>query len=204
LEEGQNVALVSDAGMPGISDPGYELIQLVIEAGIPYTVLPGASASVTALVLSGLPNGRFCFEGFLPKNKKERSALLQKLQTEERTMIFYEAPHHLLATLEDLSTAFPARPMAACREISKKFEEVSRGTIEEVLEYFSQKEVKGEFVLIVQGAELVEEEKDLAWAIARTTALIEDGIREKDAIKQAAAEANLPKRDVYNAFVKEK
>jgi len=205
LLQGENVALVSDAGMPGISDPGYELIQQALAAGISYTVLPGASASVTALVLSGLPNGRFCFEGFLPKNKKERTALLQKLQTEDRTMIFYESPHHLVATLEDFAQTFPDRQMAVCRELSKKFEEVCRGSVEELLADFSMRDIKGEFVLIVKGAPPIEDErKDLPWAIARTKFLIEQGIREKDAIKQAAQESMLPKRDVYNAFVREK
>lgn len=205
LLQGENVALVSDAGMPGISDPGYELIQQALAAGISYTVLPGASASVTALVLSGLPNSRFCFEGFLPKNKKERTAVLQKLQSEERTMIFYESPHHLIATLEDFAQIFPARQMAICRELSKKFEEVCRGSVEELLTDFNERDVKGEFVLVVNGATPIKEEsKDIPWAIARTNALIEQGIREKDAIKQAAQEAMLPKRDVYNAFVKEK
>ena len=199
LLEGQNVALVSDAGMPGISDPGYDLAQQCLDAGIAYTVLPGACAAVTGLVLSGLATDRFVFEGFLSRQKNERQQRLQQLLYEVRTMIFYEAPHRLIATLEAMQTVFGSRQMAACRELTKKFEEVCRGTISEVLNHFQTQGIKGEFVLVVQGAKpQPPETHDLDWAAARSQALTADGLTAKEAIKQAAAEAGLGKREVYN------
>ncbi len=199
LLDGQNVALVSDAGMPGISDPGFDLAQQCLAHGISYTVLPGACAAVTGLVLSGLATDRFAFEGFLSRQKNERLNRLQQLLTEERTLIFYEAPHRLLSTLEAMQEVFGPRQMAAARELTKKFEEVCRGTIAEVMAHFQAQGIKGEFVLIVQGAEpLPPETHDLDWAAARTRALEEDGLTAKDAIKQAAVEAGLSKRAVYN------
>lgn len=203
LLNGENIALVSDAGMPGISDPGFELINECLANNIPYTVLPGASAAATALVLSGLANERYCFEGFLPRNKKERSAILEQLATEERTIILYEAPHHLKGTLQDLSAALtPERHMAVCRELTKRFEEVVRGSIDEVLAHFTDNEPRGEFVLVIAGfAPQAEQKKELPWALNRLEELIHANIREKDAIKQAAAEAALPKREVYNAYM---
>lgn len=200
LLDGQNVALVSDAGMPGISDPGYDLARQCLENGIPYTVLPGACAAVTGLVLSGLSTDHFVFEGFLSRQKNDRLARLQALAAEERTMIFYEAPHRLLATLAAMQSVFgDDRQMAAARELTKKFEEVCRGTIAEVIAHFEAQGIKGEFVLIVSGAEpQAPETHDLDWAAKRSQALEEDGLSSKDAIKQAASEAGLSKRDVYN------
>jgi len=204
LLAGENIALVSDAGMPGISDPGFELVNECIANGIPYTVLPGAQAAATALVLSGLANERYCFEGFLPRNKKERTARLEQLTAEQRTIIIYEAPHHLKDTLKDLAKYLTnERPMAACRELTKKFEESTRGTIGELIEHFSLNEPRGEFVLVISGFDpsTDAETKDIAWALARLEELLADDMREKDAIKQAALEADLPKRDVYNAYM---
>ena len=203
LLNGENIALVSDAGMPGISDPGFELINECLANNIPYTVLPGASAAATALVLSGLANERYCFEGFLPRNKKERTAILEQLAQEERTMILYEAPHHLNAALQDLANALsPDHPMVACRELTKRFEEAVRGTIAEVQAHFSQNEPRGEFVLVISGlAPQDEPKKELPWALNRLEELLNADMREKDAIKQAAAEAALPKREVYNAYM---
>lgn len=205
LMEGKNVALVSDAGMPGISDPGYELVREAIAKAIPFTVLPGAQAAATALVLSGLPTERFAFEGFLPRQKNQRKAHLEKLAEEERTMIFYEAPHRLLETLNALAEAFGNdRQMAAARELTKKFEQVIRGSIGEVISYFENNAIKGEFVLVVDGAEPVVILKDLAWAEKRVLELQEQGLSQKEAIKAAAKEADLPKRELYNLMMTRK
>ena len=205
LKEGKNIALVSDAGMPGISDPGYDLVQQCLAEDIPFTVLPGAVAAVTGLVLSGMPTQRFAFEGFIPRQKKERQQFLQNLLTEERTMIFYESPHRLEDTLKALAEIFPERQMAAARELTKKFEEIVRGTPIEVLNHFTTEGIRGEFVLLLHGAEPAPpEEKDLDWAVNRVAQLEQNGISQKDAIKQAAKEANLSKRDVYNFIVQNK
>lgn len=199
LLAGKNVALVSDAGMPGISDPGYDLVERCLQNAIPYTVLPGACAAVTGLVLSGLSTERFVFEGFLSRQKNERQSRLRQLVQEERTLIFYEAPHRLLATLSSMADVFGERPMAAVREVTKKFEEVCRGSASELLAHFQEQGVKGEFVLIVQGAPLPEAENhDAAWALSRSQTLEASGLSAKEALKQAAAEAGLSKRDVYN------
>ena len=199
LLAGKNVALVSDAGMPGISDPGYDLVERCLQNAIPYTVLPGACAAVTGLVLSGLSTERFVFEGFLSRQKNERQSRLRQLVQEERTLIFYEAPHRLLATLSSMADVFGERPMAAVREVTKKFEEVCRGSASELLAHFQEQGVKGEFVLIVQGAPLPEAENhDAAWALSRSQTLEASGLSAKEALKQAATEAGLSKRDVYN------
>ena len=206
LKNGENIALVSDAGMPGISDPGHELVLLCQRENIPYTVLPGASAAATALVLSGLDNTSYSFYGFLSRNKKERAAQLTTASQEKRTFILYEAPHHLKETLKDLAKALGEnREIALCRELTKKFEEVKRGTIGEMLDFYASNDPRGEYVLVLAGCILdsAGESKDLAWALARTAELLSE-MREKDAIKQASLEANLPKREVYNAFIKAK
>lgn len=204
LLEGKNVALVSDAGMPGVSDPGWDLIQQCLAEDIPFTVLPGAVAAVTGLVLSGLPTQRFSFEGFVPRNKKERRSFLQNLAEETRTMIFYESPHRLEETLAAMDEIFGTRQMAVARELTKKFEEVRRGTPAELLAHFQANEIRGEFVLIVEGKEPAEEAtKDISWALQRVNQLTAEGLSQKEAIKQAAKEAGLPKREVYNLIVKE-
>ena len=205
LKEGKNIALVSDAGMPGISDPGYDLVQQCLAEGITFTVLPGAVAAITGLVLSGLPTDRFAFEGFVPRQKKERQQFFLNLLYEERTMIFYESPHRLQDTLETMAEIFPDRTMAAARELTKKFEEIVRGTPSEILTHFETEGIRGEFVLLLHGAQPAQpEERDLDWAVQRTAQLEADGIPQKDAIKQAAKEAGLSKRDVYNFIVKNK
>lgn len=202
LKDGKNIALVSDAGMPGISDPGYDLVQQCLAEEIPFTVLPGAVAAITGLVLSGLPTDRFAFEGFIPRQKKERLQYFQNLAQEERTMIFYESPHRLEDTLETMAEVFPDRTMAAARELTKKFEEIVRGTPSEVLAHFEAEGIRGEFVLLMHGAEpALPEERDIDWAVNRAAQLEADGISQKDAIKQAAKEAGLSKRDVYNFIV---
>ena len=205
LKDGKNIALVSDAGMPGISDPGYDLVQQCLAEDIPFTVLPGAVAAVTGLVLSGLPTDRFSFEGFIPRQKKERLQYFQNLLHEERTMIFYESPHRLEDTLKTLIEVFPDRPMAAARELTKKFEEIVRGTPSEVLAHFEAEGIRGEFVLLLHGADPAPpEERGIDWAVERVAQLEADGISQKDAIKQAAKEAGLSKRDVYNFIVQNK
>ena len=206
LKQGKNIALVSDAGMPGINDPGCDLIRQCIEENIPYTIVPGPVAAITGLVLSGMPTERFAFEGFVPRVKKEKLAYFRKVQQEERTLVFYESPHRLKETLEAMITVFPDRQIAAARELTKKFEEVVRGTPEEVLNYFNENGIRGEFVVLVHGAEPQEEEdRDLDWAVKRVAILEEkEGISQKDAIKQAAKEAGLSKRDVYNFIVQQK
>ena len=205
LKDGKNIALVSDAGMPGISDPGYDLVQQCLAEDIPFTVLPGAVAAVTGLVLSGLPTNRFSFEGFIPRQKKERLQYFQNLVQEERTMIFYESPHRLEDTLKTLIEVFPDRPMAAARELTKKFEEIVRGTPSEVLAHFEAEGIRGEFVLLLHGADPAPpEERGIDWAVERVAQLEADGISQKDAIKQAAKEAGLSKRDVYNFIVQNK
>lgn len=205
LKEGKNIALVSDAGMPGISDPGYDLVQQCLAESITFTVLPGAVAAITGLVLSGLPTDRFAFEGFVPRQKKERQQFFLNLLHEERTMIFYESPHRLQDTLETMAEIFPDRTMAAARELTKKFEEIVRGTPSEILTHFETEGIRGEFVLLLHGAQPAQpEERDLDWAVQRTAQLEADGIPQKDAIKQAAKEAGLSKRDVYNFIVKNK
>lgn len=205
LKDGKNIALVSDAGMPGISDPGYDLVQQCLAEDIPFTVLPGAVAAITGLVLSGLPTDRFAFEGFIPRQKKERIQYFQNLAQEERTMIFYESPHRLEDTLKTMAEVFPDRTMAAARELTKKFEEIVRGTPSEVLAHFEAEGIRGEFVLLLHGAEPAPpEERDIDWAVSRVARLEADGISQKDAIKQAAKEAGLSKRDVYNFIVQNK
>lgn len=205
LKEGKNIALVSDAGMPGISDPGYDLVQQCLTEGIAFTVLPGAVAAITGLVLSGLPTDRFAFEGFIPRQKKERQQFFLNLLHEERTMIFYESPHRLQDTLKTMAEIFPDRTMAAARELTKKFEEIVRGTPSEILTHFETEGIRGEFVLLLHGAQPAQpEERDLDWAVQRTAQLEADGIPQKDAIKQAAKEAGLSKRDVYNFIVQNK
>lgn len=205
LQAGKSVALVSDAGMPGISDPGWDLIQECLAKDIPYTVLPGAVACVTGLVLSGLPTDRFSFEGFIPRQKNERLALLTALTDEQRTMIFYEAPHRLMATLEAMQAIWGERTVAVTRELTKKFEEVIRGSLSQVIDHFTTQGIKGEFVIVVHGAlPPIPEERDLDWAIARTAQLEDNGLPQKEAIKQAAKEAALSKRDVYNRIMADK
>lgn len=201
---GENCAQVSDAGTPAISDPGEDLVRLCAESGITVTAVPGPCAAITALSISGLPTGRFTFEGFLSTAKKSRAAHLNALQTERRTMIFYEAPHKLTATLADLAQAFGAdRRVALCRELTKLHEEVLRMTLREAAAYYSEQSPRGEYVLIVEGApEEPEDGVSLETALARVAALAERGVSTKDAVKQAAKETGVPKNVLYEAAVK--
>ncbi|MBE6950070.1 MAG: 16S rRNA (cytidine(1402)-2'-O)-methyltransferase [Ruminococcaceae bacterium] len=198
---GETCALVSDAGSPAISDPGEDLVRLCAENGITVTAIPGPCAVITALSISGLPTGRFCFEGFLSTAKKSRKEHLESLTGETRTMIFYEAPHKLLSTLEDLAESFGAdRKISLCRELTKLHEEVVRTTLGEAIERYTANAPKGEFVLVVDGAAPVEKEvataEDAGEMVKR---LMSEGLSRKDAIKQTAKALDLPKNVVYDA-----
>ncbi|MGN0976671.1 MAG: 16S rRNA (cytidine(1402)-2'-O)-methyltransferase [Faecousia sp.] len=201
---GETCALVSDAGSPAISDPGEDLVKQCAEAGITVCAIPGPCAAITALSISGQSTGRFCFEGFLSTAKKSRREHLDSLKKEQRTMIFYEAPHKLLATLEDLRDTFGEdRGISLCRELTKLHEEVVRTTLGEAVQRYTVTPPKGEFVLIVAGApqelpEAVPEED----AAARVAQLIEAGLSRKDAVKQTAQELGLPKNTVYEIALK--
>ena len=198
---GETCALVSDAGSPAISDPGEDLVRQCAEAGITVCAIPGPCAVITALSISGQATGRFCFEGFLSTAKKSRREHLESLREEKRTMIFYEAPHKLLATLEDMAEAFgPDRPISLCRELTKLHEEVVRLTLSEAVEKYTQDPPRGEFVLVVAGApETVKEVPTTQDAAAYVAALMEKGLSRKDAIKQTAKDLGLPKNVVYDA-----
>ena len=201
---GETCALVSDAGSPAISDPGEDLVRQCAEAGITVCAIPGPCAVITALSISGQSTGRFCFEGFLSTAKKSRREHLESLQKEERTMIFYEAPHKLCSTLEDMIAVFGNdRPISLCRELTKLHEEVVRTTLGQALEKYTETTPKGEFVLVVAGA--APEEKTTATAedgAARALELMQTGMSRKDAARQAAKELGLPKNLVYDATLK--
>ena len=200
LLAGESCALVTDAGTPAVSDPGEDLVRLCAQNGVAVQAIPGCCALVSALAVSGLPTGRFAFEGFLPVNKKERRARLQPLRTEERTMIFYEAPHKLVNTLEDLLEALGDRPAALCRELTKLHEETVRTTLSQALAHYRESAPRGEFVLVVAGAEPAEEagislEDGVRLVLARRAA----GERMKDAVRQVAADTGLNRNELYAA-----
>ena len=198
---GETCALVSDAGSPAISDPGEELVKQCAEAGVTVCAIPGPCAVITALSISGQSTGRFCFEGFLSTAKKSRREHLEALVREQRTMVFYEAPHKLLNTLEDMAATFGEdRPISLCRELTKLHEEVVRTTLGEAVKKYRENPPKGEFVLVVAGAPAAVPEAATADdAAARVAQLMETGLSRKDAIKQTAKELDLPKNVVYDA-----
>ena len=202
---GEICALVSDAGSPAISDPGEDLVKQCAAVGIPVCAIPGPCAAITALSISGQTTGRFCFEGFLSTAKKSRREHLESLKSEQRTMIFYEAPHKLLTTLVDMAEVFGGeRPLSLCRELTKLHEEVVRTTLSEALERYTENPPKGEFVLIVAGAK--PEEKEIPSetdAAARLAELIAQGLSRKDAVKQTAKELGLSKNAVYEIALKD-
>ena len=200
---GETCALVSDAGSPAISDPGEDLVKQCAEAGITVCAIPGPCAVITALSISGQSTGRFCFEGFLSTAKKSRREHLEALVGETRTMIFYEAPHKLLSTLEDMAEVFGSdRPISLCRELTKLHEEVVRTTLGEAIEKYTAQPPKGEFVLVVAGAVPVPKQAATAAdATQRVRILMAEGVSRKDAIKQTAKELDLPKNVVYDAAV---
>ncbi len=209
MEAGQDVALITDAGTPGISDPGEDLIRMCVEAGIEVTALPGAAACIPALILSGLPTGRFSFEAFLPREGKERAAMLEEMRDDTRTLVVYEAPHHLLGTLRDLSEALGDRPIAICRELTKVHEEVWRTTFAEAIAHYEEREPRGEFVIVIAGrdrAELIREEQARweALSLAEHMRLYTDaGMDKKEAMRQVAKDRGISRRDVYQQLLDE-
>ena len=203
LLAGESCALVTDAGTPAVSDPGEDLVRLCAENGVPVVSIPGCCALVSALAVSGLPTGRFTFEGFLPVNKKERRERLQALLTEERTMIFYEAPHRLRATLADLLEAFGDRPVSLCRELTKLHEETVRTTLAGAAALYGEREPKGEYVLVLAGAApAAEAAVTLEAAVAMVLERRAAGERMKDAVRQVAADTNIPKNELYDAALR--
>ncbi len=199
---GENCALVTDAGMPAISDPGEELVRLCAENGVEVLVVPGPAALVSAIALSALPSGRFCFEGFLSTSNKSRREHLEGLRGEKRTMIFYEAPHKLLRTLEDMKSTFGAeRRIALCRELTKLHEQTLRTTLGEALEYFTATPPKGEFVLVIDGAPEQELELSLDDALELAERYRAEGLSRKAACKKAASETGLSSKDLYDLSV---
>ena len=207
LREGRDIALITDAGTPGISDPGEVFVRMCNEAGIRVTSLPGACALITALTLSGLKTKRFCFEAFLPYDKKERREILAELVSETRTIIIYEAPHHLRKTLKDLRDSLGDRKMAVCRELTKQFEEVLHFTVDEALEYYNVNEPRGEYVLCIEGRsrEEVRQEEQESWqelSIEEHMKLYESkGMDRKECMKKVAKDRGLSKREIYDALI---
>ena len=203
LTAGQDIALITDAGTPAISDPGEVLVKMCHEAGIPVTSLPGPAALITALTLSGLSTRRFCFEGFLPPDKKERKAILEELKEESRTIILYEAPHHLKATLKELFDSVGERKITLCRELTKKFETVFPTTLENALQYYEENEPRGEYVLVMEGKSLSQKKQEQQESFAQMPIeehmkiYEEQGIEHKEAMKLVAKERGISKRDVY-------
>ena len=203
LLAGENCALVTDAGTPAISDPGEDLVRLCGESGITVEAIPGCCAAICALAVSGLPTGRFTFEGFLSANKKERRAALLKLKSEERTMVFHEAPHKLRATLSDMAEILGDRPVALCRELTKLHEETLRTTLSAAAALYAEREPRGEYVLVVAGAQPLEEPAvTLEEGVRRVLHLRESGVKMKDAVRTVAGETNLNKNELYAAAVK--
>ena len=207
MREGKNIALITDAGTPGISDPGEDLVRICYEEGIEVTSLPGPAACITALTMSGLPTRRFAFEAFLPREKKERALVLEQLKKETRTIILYEAPHHLVKTLEELLEALGNRKIAVCRELTKRYEEKTLASISEMLDYYKENEPRGEYVLVLEGKsfETIAEEEKKSWeamTIEEHMAVYEgQGTDRKEAMKLVAKDRGISKRDVYQALL---
>ncbi len=207
MKEGKNVALITDAGTPGISDPGEELVRMCYEEGVEVTSLPGACACVTALTLSGLPTRRFCFEAFLPTEKKERQEILKELERETRTIVLYEAPHRLVRTLEELAEFLGERSISVCRELTKKHETVFQTTVAEALEYYREHAPKGECVLVIRGKSraAIREEEQQRWEELSVKEHMEhylsQGIEKKEAMKLVAKDRGVSKRDIYQELL---
>ena len=201
LEAGESCALVTDAGMPGISDPGEDIVKLCAERGIRVTAVPGPCAAMTALTLSGLFTARFAFEGFLTTNRGERTKRLQALKTDDRTLIFYEAPHKLKATLADLFEAFGDRKISLCRELTKLNEEIIRTRLSDAVRLYDEREPRGEYVLIVEGASEAESLSEAFWQGMTVTEHVEHyisaGLSKMDAVKACAKDRGVPKNEIY-------
>lgn len=197
LADGQRVLVITDAGMPSVSDPGYRLVRAAIDQGSQVTAVPGPSAVLTALAVSGMPVDRFCFEGFLPRKAGERRRKLARLADEERTMVFFEAPHRLADFLADAAAAFGAeRPGAVCRELTKTYEEVKRGTLNELMEW-AREGVRGEITVVIAGAPDVTVDPNVA--VAQVKALVADGMRLKDAVAEVSAATGMARNALYRA-----
>ena len=209
MQQGQEIALITDAGTPGISDPGEELVAMCYEAGIPVTSLPGPAACITALTMSGLPTRRFAFEAFLPSDKKKKQAVLEELKEETRTTVLYEAPHRLVRTLEDLYEALGERRVTVCRELTKKHETAFAVTLSEALAYYGENEPKGECVIVMEGRSRVEmaEEKQREWEsmpLEEHMKLYEgQGMSRKDAMKAVAKDRGVSKREIYQKLLQD-
>lgn len=209
LKAGQSIALVTDAGTPGISDPGEELVQICYENGIEVTALPGPAACVTALTLSGLPTRRFCFEAFLPREKRERAAILEELKDETRTIVLYEAPHHLRKTLAELLDVLGDRGISLCRELTKRYETILRTTLSGAVSYYEENEPRGEYVLVLEGASRKALEAETRQEFMRMTlkehmAIYEgQGIPRKEAMKLVAKDRGVSKREVYGGLLEQ-
>ena len=207
MEQGKNIALITDAGTPGISDPGEELVAMCRQEGIEVTSIPGPAACITALTMSGLPTRRFSFEAFLPADKKERKAVLQELKTDTRTIVLYEAPHRLLKTLEELYQELGNRKIAVCRELTKKHETQFQAPLEEACSYYRENPPKGECVLVLEGRprQELEREEQQKWEEMsvedHVKLYLDQGMDKKEAMKQAAKDRGVSKRDIYQALL---
>ena len=207
MKKGVTVALITDAGTPGISDPGEELVRQCHEAGIPLTSLPGPAACITALTISGLPTRRFCFEAFLPADKKERQWILEELKKETRTIIVYEAPHHLVRTLSELAAALGERNITVCRELTKRYEEAFRTTFSGALEFYKENEPKGECVVVIEGKSFDQVNREKQQEFEEMTVeehmelYLSQGMDKKEAMKRVAKDRGISKREVYQALL---
>ena len=208
MKEGKKIAIITDAGTPGISDPGEEVVRQCFEAGIQVTSLPGPAACITALTMSGQKTRRFCFEAFLPKDKKEKVAVLEELKNETRTIIIYEAPHRLARTLKELRETLGNRQLTLCRELTKKYEEADKTTIDQAIEKYNEKEPRGEYVLVIEGIsqEEIQEENKQKWESMTIEEHMEyyisQGNDKKSAMKLVAKDRGVSKRDIYNQLIK--
>ena len=208
MKEGKKIAIITDAGTPGISDPGEEVVRQCFEAGIQVTSLPGPAACITALTMSGQKTRRFCFEAFLPKDKKEKVAVLEELKNETRTIIIYEAPHRLARTLKELRETLGNRQLTLCRELTKKYEEADKTTIDQAIEKYYEKEPRGEYVLVIEGIsqEEIQEENKQKWESMTIEEHMEyyisQGNDKKSAMKLVAKDRGVSKRDIYNQLIK--
>ena len=207
LKEGINIALITDAGTPGISDPGEELVRQCYEAGVPVTALPGACACINALTVSGLSTRRFAFEAFLPYDKKERTRILEELKNETRTILIYEAPHHLKKTLAECRQVLGNRRVTVCRELTKLHEKKQQGTLDEIISYYEETDPRGEYVLVIEGKSRkeLEEEKQRSWEEIsledHMDIYLKQGMDRKAAMKQVAKDRGISRRDVYQALL---
>ncbi len=207
LRQGMDIALITDAGTPGISDPGEDLVHMCLEEGITVTSLPGAAACITALTMSGQKTRRFAFEAFLPRDKKERGFILQKLKEETRTIVLYEAPHHLIQTLQELSDVLGNRSLSVCRELTKRHEEMRKTTFVDALTYYQEHEPRGEYVLVIEGEsyETIRQKQQEGWEAMTLEAHMayyeEQGIARKEAMRLVAKDRGISKRDVYQQLL---